>query len=240
MNGIEPGEEELERVEFRDSHSRPKPFPIRDIDSFQNQIMPRETQIKSNIVIAATPMAAGNHTINKIAFGANCCGYALLMVGQFQCLYSCVYRKKIRSIFGLEPEPCIDWYVHFWCESCALCQEYAELQNRGLVPYKGLKNVFTVSNEHQLDALGQEEQSCDSREFLSHSLLSVVSSSFLILINSSHLAAEELSLSPLDAPANKSTTSTYMWYHISGWLHLCRINQAKKEIIGGRCPKNTL
>ncbi|PKA65245.1 hypothetical protein AXF42_Ash005577 [Apostasia shenzhenica] len=38
--------EELGRVEFRDSHPRPKPFPIQDIDSFQNQIIPRETEIR--------------------------------------------------------------------------------------------------------------------------------------------------------------------------------------------------
>ncbi|PKA59182.1 hypothetical protein AXF42_Ash001275 [Apostasia shenzhenica] len=46
MNEIKPGGEELERVKFRDSHPRPKPFPIQDIDSFQNQIIPRETQIR--------------------------------------------------------------------------------------------------------------------------------------------------------------------------------------------------
>ncbi|PKA55076.1 hypothetical protein AXF42_Ash003713 [Apostasia shenzhenica] len=46
MNEIKLGEEELERVEFRDSHPRPKPFLIQDIDPFQNQIIPRKTQIR--------------------------------------------------------------------------------------------------------------------------------------------------------------------------------------------------
>ncbi|PKA53379.1 Cell number regulator 10 [Apostasia shenzhenica] len=69
--------------------------------------------------------------------GANCCIYGLLMGAQLQWLYSCTYRKKMRSKFGLESEPCADCCVHFLCEPCALCQEHAELQNRGLVPFKG-------------------------------------------------------------------------------------------------------
>ncbi|KAM2655382.1 hypothetical protein EV1_011027 [Malus domestica] len=31
----------------------------------------------------------------------------------------------------LEEKPCNDCCVHFFCHSCALCQEYRELENRG-------------------------------------------------------------------------------------------------------------
>ncbi|KAI3733811.1 hypothetical protein L6452_13267 [Arctium lappa] len=50
-----------------------------------------------------------------------CCG----------CMYSCTYRTKIRSQYGLRETPCNDCLVHFCCELCALCQEYRELKHRG-------------------------------------------------------------------------------------------------------------
>ncbi|KAF5777249.1 putative PLAC8 motif-containing protein [Helianthus annuus] len=50
-----------------------------------------------------------------------CCG----------CIYSCTYRTKMRSQYGLRESPCNDCLVHFFCERCALCQEYRELKRRG-------------------------------------------------------------------------------------------------------------
>ncbi|XP_004503374.1 protein PLANT CADMIUM RESISTANCE 11-like [Cicer arietinum] len=47
------------------------------------------------------------------------------------CLYSCIYRSKMRHEYMLKDTPCCDCLVHYCCESCALCQEYRELQNRG-------------------------------------------------------------------------------------------------------------
>ncbi|KAI3516652.1 hypothetical protein L1887_15575 [Cichorium endivia] len=50
-----------------------------------------------------------------------CCG----------CMYSCTYRTNMRIQFGLRETPCPDCLVHFFCEPCALCQEYRELKHRG-------------------------------------------------------------------------------------------------------------
>ncbi|XP_062175942.1 protein PLANT CADMIUM RESISTANCE 2-like isoform X1 [Alnus glutinosa] len=47
------------------------------------------------------------------------------------CLYSCFYRSKLRAQHDLNESPCVDCLVHFCCETCALCQEYRELKNRG-------------------------------------------------------------------------------------------------------------
>ncbi|WCJ33589.1 PLANT CADMIUM RESISTANCE 11 [Euphorbia peplus] len=47
------------------------------------------------------------------------------------CLYSCLYRPKIRHQYMLKETPCHDCLVHWCCEACALCQEYKELENRG-------------------------------------------------------------------------------------------------------------
>ncbi|CAN6727859.1 unnamed protein product [Malus baccata var. baccata] len=41
------------------------------------------------------------------------------------------FRTKLREQYMLEEKPCNDCCVHFCCTSCALCQEYRELQNRG-------------------------------------------------------------------------------------------------------------
>ncbi|XP_028774073.1 cell number regulator 2-like [Neltuma alba] len=62
--------------------------------------------------------------------------YVLSYVGCV-CLYSFTYRGKLRGLFNLPEEPCNDCCIHFWCTSCALCQEYRELKNRGIHPSLG-------------------------------------------------------------------------------------------------------
>jgi hypothetical protein len=47
------------------------------------------------------------------------------------CLYSCLYRSKLRAQYDLDEGECPDFLVHFCCEHLALCQEYRELKNRG-------------------------------------------------------------------------------------------------------------
>nr|GMD23438.1 protein PLANT CADMIUM RESISTANCE 2-like [Ipomoea batatas] len=69
--------------------------------------------------------------------GSNSCGvngalYTILAcVTGFPCCYSCFYRSKMREQYMLKESPCGDCLVHCFCESCALCQEYRELKNRG-------------------------------------------------------------------------------------------------------------
>ncbi|XP_021760005.1 protein PLANT CADMIUM RESISTANCE 2-like isoform X2 [Chenopodium quinoa] len=69
--------------------------------------------------------------------GSSSCGvsgalYALLLgLTGFQSIYSCAYRSKMKAQMGM-PEDCFgDCCIHFWCEYCALCQEYRELQRLG-------------------------------------------------------------------------------------------------------------
>ncbi|KAK4779805.1 hypothetical protein SAY87_015911 [Trapa incisa] len=47
------------------------------------------------------------------------------------CVYSCIYRKKMREQYRLEGSTCGDLCTHCCCEPCALTQQYRELQNRG-------------------------------------------------------------------------------------------------------------
>ncbi|KAM2883790.1 hypothetical protein COP2_011187 [Malus domestica] len=69
--------------------------------------------------------------------GSTSCGasgalYTLITcVTACPCCYSCFYRSKMRQQYSLEESPCGDCLVHCFCEHCALCQEYRELQFRG-------------------------------------------------------------------------------------------------------------
>ncbi|KAL0463627.1 UNVERIFIED_CONTAM: protein PLANT CADMIUM RESISTANCE 11 [Sesamum latifolium] len=70
--------------------------------------------------------------------GSTSCGISgalysmILCVSGCSCLYSCFYRSKLRGQYFLEERPCTDCCVHCCCETCALCQEYRQLQNQGL------------------------------------------------------------------------------------------------------------
>ncbi|KAK3006747.1 hypothetical protein RJ639_015518 [Escallonia herrerae] len=63
-------------------------------------------------------------------------GLIACLVG-LPCLISCTYRTKLRSRYGLVESPGPDWLIHCFCEWCALCQEYRELQHRGMDPSIG-------------------------------------------------------------------------------------------------------
>ncbi|OMO56693.1 hypothetical protein CCACVL1_26354 [Corchorus capsularis] len=71
--------------------------------------------------------------VNKgsISCAASGAVYGLLALTGLSCLYSCVYRSRLRGQYDLEEAPCADCLVHFCCETCSLCQEYRELKNRG-------------------------------------------------------------------------------------------------------------
>ncbi|XVE85447.1 hypothetical protein DITRI_Ditri17bG0091800 [Diplodiscus trichospermus] len=47
------------------------------------------------------------------------------------CWLSCFYRTKMRKQYMLKGGGCGDCMLHTFCETCALTQEYRELENRG-------------------------------------------------------------------------------------------------------------
>ncbi|KAA8547217.1 hypothetical protein F0562_003627 [Nyssa sinensis] len=72
--------------------------------------------------------------------------YGLLLgLTGLPCLYSCFYRSGLRGQYDLEEAPCVDCLVHFGCETCALCQEYRELKNRGFDMGIGKHNSSLVA-----------------------------------------------------------------------------------------------
>ncbi|MFS8028697.1 putative PLAC8 motif-containing protein [Helianthus anomalus] len=75
--------------------------------------------------------------------GTTSCGvhgalYSLLcLLTGCECIYSCMFRSKLRKQYMLPEQPCNDCLVHCCCEWCALCQEYREIKHRGFDPSFG-------------------------------------------------------------------------------------------------------
>ncbi|XP_075496631.1 protein PLANT CADMIUM RESISTANCE 2-like [Primulina tabacum] len=87
--------------------------------------------------------------------GSTSCGasgalYALIaVVTGCTCIYSCFYRSRMRTQYKLQESPCGDCLVHCCCESCALCQEYRELQHRGFDMSLGWHGNMEKQNQGQ-------------------------------------------------------------------------------------------
>ncbi|KAG8367753.1 hypothetical protein BUALT_Bualt16G0105600 [Buddleja alternifolia] len=63
-----------------------------------------------------------------------CCvvtdGVLLGLPGCFVACYACGYRRTLRSKYNLQEAPCGDFFTHFFCHLCAICQEYREIRDR--------------------------------------------------------------------------------------------------------------
>nr|GEX20990.1 protein plant cadmium resistance 6-like [Tanacetum cinerariifolium] len=95
------------------------------------------------IITACFPCITFGQIAEIVDNGQTSCATSGLLygvIGAFigmPCIMSCSYRTKIRSRYGLMESPGPDWVTHFFCEWCALCQEYRELKARGLDPAIG-------------------------------------------------------------------------------------------------------
>lgn len=77
--------------------------------------------------------------------------YALLLgFTGFQWIYSSMYRSKLKALYGIEDDCCGDCCTHFWCECCALCQEYRELQLRGYDVALGWQGNMKKKNQEMM------------------------------------------------------------------------------------------
>ncbi|XP_023767232.1 protein PLANT CADMIUM RESISTANCE 2 [Lactuca sativa] len=64
-----------------------------------------------------------------------------------ECVYSFMYRSKLRQQYMLPEQPCNDCLLHCFCECCALCQEYRELKYRGFEPSLGWQGNLASHNQ---------------------------------------------------------------------------------------------
>uniref|UniRef100_A0A7N2R390 Uncharacterized protein n=1 Tax=Quercus lobata TaxID=97700 RepID=A0A7N2R390_QUELO len=95
------------------------------------------------LITACVPCVTFGEITEIVDNGQTTCSTSGLLYGLIAmfigipCIMSCTYRTKLRGRFGLTESPAPDWITHFFCEPCALCQEYRELQARGIDPSLG-------------------------------------------------------------------------------------------------------
>uniref|UniRef100_A0A6N2N2Z9 Uncharacterized protein n=2 Tax=Salix viminalis TaxID=40686 RepID=A0A6N2N2Z9_SALVM len=113
----------------------------------------------SNAVITALfPCVTFGQIAEIVDNGQSTCATNGMMYGLvgfcigMPCLLSCGYRSKLRAKYGLIEDPAPDWLTHGLLEWCALCQEYRELNNRGLDPAIGWQGNISMQNMQQAQA----------------------------------------------------------------------------------------
>ncbi|KAF4355424.1 hypothetical protein CsatB_022080 [Cannabis sativa] len=117
-----------------------QPFPPprpRDLVPWSTGLCDCFSDVKNCCITMWCPCITFGQIAEIVDKGSTSCGasgalYTLIMcVTGCTCCYSCFYRSKMRQQHALHESPCNDCLTHCFCETCALCQEYRELQNRG-------------------------------------------------------------------------------------------------------------
>ncbi|XP_056696689.1 protein PLANT CADMIUM RESISTANCE 2 isoform X2 [Spinacia oleracea] len=62
--------------------------------------------------------------------GSSSCGVSGALYSLVMVVTGCQYNGYIHAQYGIPEDSCGDCCIHFCCESCALCQEYRELEHR--------------------------------------------------------------------------------------------------------------
>ncbi|GFP94645.1 protein plant cadmium resistance 6 [Phtheirospermum japonicum] len=136
------------------------PSPFINIPNQQNQ--PWKTDLfgcmddpQNAIITLLFPCVTFGQVAEILDSGSSSCGTSGMLYGvvafciAMPCIMSCTYRTKLRSRFGLIETPAPDWLVHCFCEHCALCQIYRELNQRGLDPSIGWMGNVAKQQQRQ-------------------------------------------------------------------------------------------
>ncbi|XP_061956362.1 uncharacterized protein LOC133678155 isoform X2 [Populus nigra] len=107
------------------------------------------------LITALFPCVTFGQVAEIVDNGQTTCGTNGMIYGTvafciaMPCIVSCGYRSKLRAKYGLIEDPAPDWLTHCLFEWCALCQEYRELNNRGLDPSIGWQGNLARQNMMQ-------------------------------------------------------------------------------------------
>ncbi|KAL9334999.1 hypothetical protein Peur_072180 [Populus x canadensis] len=107
------------------------------------------------LITALFPCVTFGQVAEIVDNGQTTCGTNGMIYGMvafciaMPCIVSCGYRSKLRAKYGLIEDPAPDWLTHCLFEWCALCQEYRELNNRGLDPSIGWQGNLARQNMMQ-------------------------------------------------------------------------------------------
>ncbi|GMJ05697.1 hypothetical protein HRI_004238900 [Hibiscus trionum] len=89
------------------------------------------------LTTAVFPCVTFGQIADVLDNGNTTCATSGIVYAFAPCVVSGPYRKKLRQRFGLIEVPASDRIIHSVLEPCALCQEYRELNNRGINPALG-------------------------------------------------------------------------------------------------------
>ncbi|TXG51489.1 hypothetical protein EZV62_024013 [Acer yangbiense] len=129
----------------------PQPMPVPLKTGWSSELFDCMDDPMNTLITAFFPCVTFGQVAEIIDEGHTSCGTSGMLFGAIwffialPFILSCTYMTKLHSKFGLPESPSPDWVTHFFCEWCALCQEYRELQSRGLDPSIGMllkKNSF--------------------------------------------------------------------------------------------------
>ncbi|XVE53324.1 hypothetical protein DITRI_Ditri02bG0195200 [Diplodiscus trichospermus] len=93
----------------------------------------------NTLTTALFPCVTFGQIADVLDNGHTTCATSGIIYAFAPCLVSGPYRKKLRQRYGLVEAPASDWIIHSMFEPCALCQEYRELNNRGINPALGTR-----------------------------------------------------------------------------------------------------
>ncbi|KAK8657613.1 hypothetical protein V6N13_035843 [Hibiscus sabdariffa] len=97
-----------------------------------------------SLITAIFPCVTFGQIADVLDNGNTTCATSGIVYAVAPCVVSRPYRKKLRQRFGLIEAPASDRILHSVLQPCALCQEYRELNNRGINPALGI--LFSLTN----------------------------------------------------------------------------------------------
>ncbi|KAK6261306.1 hypothetical protein QUC31_007122 [Theobroma cacao] len=124
-------------------------FPV-PVDGWKTGLFDCMDDPMNALITVCFPCVTFGQVAEIVDEGHTSCGTSGLLYGLIAffigvpCILSCAYRTKLRNKLGLVESPAPDWVTHCFCDWCALCQEYRELQQRGWDPSIGKKQTQTI------------------------------------------------------------------------------------------------
>ncbi|XP_038985014.1 protein PLANT CADMIUM RESISTANCE 7-like [Phoenix dactylifera] len=128
------------------------PYPLKVGKPWTSGLFDCDQNSTNAVLTAFFPCVTFGQIAEILDEGQTSCTLGSFMHGLLLPVLACSilgtsYRQKLRLKYNLVQAPAEDWSVHLFCPCCALCQEYRELQNRGIDPSIGWMGYLAQQQE---------------------------------------------------------------------------------------------
>nr|XP_010915859.1 protein PLANT CADMIUM RESISTANCE 7-like [Elaeis guineensis] len=128
------------------------PYPLKVGNPWTTGLFDCDQNSTNAVMTAFFPCVTFGQIAEILDEGQTSCTLGSFMHGLLLPVLACSilgtsYRQKVRQKYNLVQAPAEDWSVHLFCPYCALCQEYRELQNRGIDPSIGWMGYLAQQQE---------------------------------------------------------------------------------------------